>query len=105
MSLRDCVLMRAASSWPVPRSSVAGGWPRTTLGGVGEGKAHLSGMVQEKVLGWSRTPTEGTPMSDLLHSEQSTHTATPPFTASERLATHLQQLSVDLIDLHLVGKQ
>jgi starvation-inducible DNA-binding protein len=44
-------------------------------------------------------------MSDLLHTEQTTHTAIPPFTASEQLATHLQQLSVDLIDLHLVGKQ
>jgi len=44
-------------------------------------------------------------MTDLLHSDQTTHTARPPFTASEQLATHLQQLSVDLIDLHLVGKQ
>jgi starvation-inducible DNA-binding protein len=48
-------------------------------------------------------------MTDLLHTDQTarrtTHTARPPFTASERLATHLQQLSVDLIDLHLVGKQ
>lgn len=37
--------------------------------------------------------------------EPDTHVAHPPFTASERLATHLQQLSVDLIDLHLQGKQ
>jgi len=44
-------------------------------------------------------------MSDLLHTDRITHTARPPFTASEQLATHLQQLSVDLIDLHLVGKQ
>jgi len=44
-------------------------------------------------------------MTDLLHTDRTTHTARPPFTASERLATHLQQLSVDLIDLHLVGKQ
>ncbi|GAA4752503.1 DNA starvation/stationary phase protection protein [Nocardioides endophyticus] len=44
-------------------------------------------------------------MTDLLHSDQTTHAARPPFTASEQLATHLQQLSVDLIDLHLVGKQ
>ena len=44
-------------------------------------------------------------MSDLLHSESTTHVARPPFQASEQLASHLQQLSVDLIDLHLVGKQ
>jgi len=44
-------------------------------------------------------------MTDLLHTDQTTHTARPPFTASEQLASHLQQLSVDLIDLHLVGKQ
>ncbi len=44
-------------------------------------------------------------MSDLLHSETTTHVARPPFQASEQLASHLQQLSVDLIDLHLVGKQ
>ncbi|MFD1860346.1 DNA starvation/stationary phase protection protein [Aeromicrobium camelliae] len=34
-----------------------------------------------------------------------THTAHPPFKASERLAGHLQQLHVDLIDLHIQGKQ
>lgn len=34
-----------------------------------------------------------------------THTAHPPFKASERLAAHLQQLHVDLIDLHVQGKQ
>jgi starvation-inducible DNA-binding protein len=34
-----------------------------------------------------------------------THTAHPSFRASERLAAHLQQLLVDLTDLHLVGKQ
>ncbi|GAA1921185.1 DNA starvation/stationary phase protection protein [Nocardioides lentus] len=33
------------------------------------------------------------------------HVARPPFQASERLATHLQALLVDLTDLHLVGKQ
>ncbi|MBZ5736679.1 Dps family protein [Nocardioides mangrovi] len=44
-------------------------------------------------------------MTDMLHTEKSTHVARPPFTASDQLATHLQQLSVDLIDLHLVGKQ
>lgn len=37
--------------------------------------------------------------------EPDTHVVTPPFVASEGLATHLQQLSVDLIDLHLQGKQ
>ena len=33
------------------------------------------------------------------------HTAHPAFQASERLAGHLQQLLVDLTDLHLQGKQ
>lgn len=44
-------------------------------------------------------------MTDILHTDRPVHVATPPFTASEQLASHLQQLSVDLIDLHLVGKQ
>ncbi|MDN4174375.1 DNA starvation/stationary phase protection protein [Nocardioides sp. SOB77] len=43
-------------------------------------------------------------MTDLLHPDQ-THVAKPAFTASEQLAAHLQQLSVDLIELHLQGKQ
>lgn len=34
-----------------------------------------------------------------------THEAKPPFKASQQLADHLQQLHVDLIDLHLQGKQ
>lgn len=34
-----------------------------------------------------------------------THAATPAFTADRQLAVHLQQLHVDLIDLHLQGKQ
>ncbi|WP_051218522.1 Dps family protein [Nocardioides insulae] len=34
-----------------------------------------------------------------------THTAHPPFTASEQLANHLQQLLVDLSELSLQGKQ
>jgi len=33
------------------------------------------------------------------------HVAKPPFRASKQLADHLQQLHVDLIDLHLQGKQ
>lgn len=33
------------------------------------------------------------------------HVAHPAFRASEQLAAHLQQLHVDLIDLHLIGKQ
>lgn len=33
------------------------------------------------------------------------HTSYPAFKASESLASHLQQLHVDLIDLHLQGKQ
>ena len=40
-------------------------------------------------------------MTDTL----TTHTAHPSFRASERLAAHLQQLLVDLTDLHLVGKE
>lgn len=35
----------------------------------------------------------------------STHSAHPAFRASEQLGAHLQQLSVDLIELHLQGKQ
>ena len=35
----------------------------------------------------------------------SIHAAHPPFRASETLAAHLQQLLVDLTDLHLQGKQ
>jgi len=38
-----------------------------------------------------------------LHS--TVHEAKPPFQASQQLADHLQQLHVDLIDLHLQGKQ
>jgi starvation-inducible DNA-binding protein len=34
-----------------------------------------------------------------------THVAHPPFKASETLGAHLQQLLVDLTDLHLQGKQ
>ncbi|MBU1803288.1 MAG: DNA starvation/stationary phase protection protein, partial [Actinobacteria bacterium] len=34
-----------------------------------------------------------------------THVAHPPFRASETLGAHLQQLLVDLTDLHLQGKQ
>ncbi len=33
------------------------------------------------------------------------HVARPPFKASKKLADNLQQLHVDLIDLHLVAKQ
>ena len=34
-----------------------------------------------------------------------THTARPAFQAAQQLADHLQQLLVDLTDLHLQGKQ
>lgn len=46
-------------------------------------------------------------MTDTLHpTEQPTeHVAKPPFQASQSLADNLQQLHVDLIDLHLQGKQ
>lgn len=42
------------------------------------------------------TRTENTPAQ---------HTASPAFTAGRQLAVHLQQIHVDLIDLHLQGKQ
>lgn len=38
-------------------------------------------------------------------TDSTVHEARPPFKASQQLADHLQQLHVDLIDLHLVGKQ
>lgn len=38
-------------------------------------------------------------------TDTTTHEAHPPFKASQQLADHLQQLHVDLIDLHLQGKQ
>lgn len=43
--------------------------------------------------------------STLPQSDKTRHQAHPPFTASQQLAAHLQQLHVDLIDLHLQGKQ
>lgn len=47
-------------------------------------------------------------MSDTIQSTTAaatTHKASPRYRASEQVAQHLQALSVDLIDLHLVGKQ
>lgn len=48
-------------------------------------------------------------MSDTLQSTTQnaagTHAAHPPFRASETLGAHLQQLLVDLTDLHIQGKQ
>ena len=44
-------------------------------------------------------------MTDVLSETRPTHVARPAFQASEELASHLQQLHVDLIDLHLQGKQ
>ena len=44
-------------------------------------------------------------MTDTLHPSVTEHVAHPPFKASQQLADHLQQLHVDLIDLHLQGKQ
>ena len=44
-------------------------------------------------------------MTDTLHPTVTEHVAHPPFKASQQLADHLQQLHVDLIDLHLQGKQ
>jgi starvation-inducible DNA-binding protein len=43
-------------------------------------------------------------MTDTLQPT-TVHEAKPPFQASQQLADHLQQLHVDLIDLHLQGKQ
>jgi len=45
-------------------------------------------------------------MSETLErTESAQHVSRPPFKASKKLAGHLQQLHVDLIDLHIVGKQ
>lgn len=45
-------------------------------------------------------------MSDTQTSTTATtHTSHPPFVASPTLGAHLQQLLVDLTDLHLQGKQ
>lgn len=47
-------------------------------------------------------------MSDTIQttaSSTATHAASPRYRASEQVANHLQALSADLIDLHLVGKQ
>jgi starvation-inducible DNA-binding protein len=42
----------------------------------------------------------------MTHTAHATkHSSHPAFRASEQLAGHLQQLSVDLIELHLQGKQ
>jgi len=43
--------------------------------------------------------------STLPQSASDVHEARPPFQASQQLADLLQQIHVDLIDLHLVGKQ
>lgn len=45
-------------------------------------------------------------MTDTLsHDKTAEHVSHPPFKASQPLADRLQQLHVDLIDLHLQGKQ
>ncbi|KNX38406.1 Dps family protein [Luteipulveratus halotolerans] len=44
-------------------------------------------------------------MTDTLKTEATVHEAKPPFQASKQLAAHLQAVHVDLIDLHLQGKQ
>ncbi len=43
-------------------------------------------------------------MTQTLNRED-THTAHPAFQASKQLAAHLQQMLVDLTDLHIQGKQ
>jgi starvation-inducible DNA-binding protein len=43
--------------------------------------------------------------STLPQSDSNVHESRPPFKAPQQLADHLQQLHVDLIDLHLQGKQ
>ena len=44
-------------------------------------------------------------MSETIDRNTTQHVAHPPFQASDKLADCLQQLHVDLIDLHLQGKQ
>ncbi len=44
-------------------------------------------------------------MTETVNRHQHVHSAHPAFRASARLAGHLQQLLVDLTDLHLQGKQ
>ena len=44
-------------------------------------------------------------MTGTVPQESVVHAANPPFKASKELADRLQQLHVDLIDLHLQGKQ
>jgi starvation-inducible DNA-binding protein len=44
-------------------------------------------------------------MTSTLSPDTAVHEARPPFRASQQLADNLQQIHVDLIDLHLVGKQ
>ena len=51
------------------------------------------------------TQSTGQTAGQTAGQARSTHTAHPAFQASERLAGHLQQLLVDLTDLHLQGKQ
>ncbi|WP_107771012.1 Dps family protein [Nocardioides sediminis] len=41
----------------------------------------------------------------MTQTARPTHTAHPAFQASQQLADHLQQLLVDLTDLHIQGKQ
>jgi len=43
--------------------------------------------------------------STISPSDNAVHESRPPFQASQQLADHLQQIHVDLIALHLVGKQ
>lgn len=44
-------------------------------------------------------------MSDTLPQTKIPHATKPSFQASKQLADHMQQVHVDLIDLHLQGKQ
>jgi starvation-inducible DNA-binding protein len=44
-------------------------------------------------------------MTETIARHQTLHSSHPAFRASEQLAVHLQQLLVDLTDLHLQGKQ
>ncbi|HET7304066.1 MAG TPA: DNA starvation/stationary phase protection protein [Segeticoccus sp.] len=44
-------------------------------------------------------------MTDTITPTRAQHETRPPFQPSETFAGHLQQLHVDLIDLHLQGKQ
>lgn len=44
-------------------------------------------------------------MTETVQRHQTTHSSHPAFRASDQLAQHTQQMLVDLVDLHVQGKQ